>query len=162
MAYYIVIRGPAGIGKSAVAEKLASMLKGVHISFDKIMSKHKIDTVVGEGIPAENFVKANELAIPVAKEELDNDTIVIFDGCFYRKEQLKHLEKELKHKHYVFSLTGTLEDCLKRNKTRKKPMEDIAIKAVFKMVSRTKMGVEIDTSGKSIFEVVREIRKQIV
>ncbi len=157
MSYYIVIRGPAGIGKSAVAEKLAVNLKGIHISFDKIMSEHKLDKSGGDGISAENFIKANELVIPVVKKELENNRIVIFDGCFYRKEQLQHLEKSLKHKHYVFSLIGMLDDCLARNKTRKKPMTDNAVKAVFEMVSKVKIGIEIDTSGKSLSWVVKEI-----
>jgi len=35
MTYFIVIRGPAGIGKSSVAEKLAVLLKGINLPQEK-------------------------------------------------------------------------------------------------------------------------------
>ena len=162
MVYFIVIRGPAGVGKSSVAERLANILNGVHISFDKIMKENHLDTIVGDGISAENFIKANELVIPIAKKELKNNKVVVFDGCFYRKEQLQHLEKELKYKHYVFSLGATLKDCIARNKTRKKSMSDAAIEEVFVLVYKISPGVIIPTSGKSINEVAYEIKSLLI
>ncbi len=36
MTYYVIIRGPAGVGKTSVAESVAKAINGVHISIDKI------------------------------------------------------------------------------------------------------------------------------
>ena len=162
MSYFIIIRGPAGIGKSTIAKKLAEVLSGYHFSFDEIMRKNKLDSIVGDGIPAENFVKANELIIPQAIEKLKNNNIVIFDGCFYLKEQIKHLKKNLPFKHYIFSLKSPLKECLERNKTRKKPMTKKAIEEVYELVSKMEVGVEIETSGKNMMEVTNQILKQLL
>ncbi len=161
MSYFIIIRGPAGIGKSTIARKLAEVLNSYHFSFDEIMRKNKLDIIVRDGIPTENFVKANKLIISKAIEKLKSNKIVIFDGCFYRKGQLQHLERNLPFKHYIFSLKALLKDCLVRNKTRKKPMTKKAIEDVYKLVSRLKVGIEIDTSGKNMMEVTNEILKHL-
>jgi predicted kinase len=161
MVYYVVIRGPAGIGKSTIAKKLADILSGYYISFDEIMKKNKLDTIVDDGIPAENFVKANVLVIPQAREKLKNNKIVIFDGCFYRGEQIQHLKKSLAFKHFLFSLKAPLKECLERNKTRKKPMNNKAIKEVYHLVSVLQIGIEIDTSEKTEIEVVSKILKYL-
>jgi len=68
MGYFIIIRGPAGIGKSTVARKLAKILNTHHFSFDEILEKNKLDSIERDGISADNFVKANELVLPKAKE----------------------------------------------------------------------------------------------
>ncbi len=126
------------------------------------MKKNKLDIIVRDGISAENFVKANALIISKAIKKLKSNKIVIFDGCFYRKEQLQHLKKNLPFKHYIFSLKASLKDCLARNKTRKKPMTKKAIEDVYKLVSRLKAGIEIDTSNKNIMEVTNEILKHLL
>lgn len=94
MAYLIIIRGPAGVGKSTIAKKIAELLNGYYFSFDEIMKKNKLDIIRGDGIPAENFVKANELVIPKARKKLENNEIVIFDGCFYRKKTVRAFRKK--------------------------------------------------------------------
>lgn len=159
MAYFIVIRGPAAIGKSTIAKKLASTLHGCHISFDDVMRENKLDIIEGDGISAENFVKANELVIPKAKEILENDRIVIFDGCFYREKQFEHLKENLPYRHFVFSLKASLEDCLSRNKTRKRRMTKKGILEVYQLVLRLELGIAIETSGRTAEEVVNEIMK---
>jgi deoxyadenosine/deoxycytidine kinase len=34
MGYYVIIRGPLGVGKSVIAQKLAKTLKAVYIPID--------------------------------------------------------------------------------------------------------------------------------
>ena len=161
MPFFVIIRGPAGIGKSTITKKLKEILSGYYFSFDEIMKKNKLDTIVGGGISAENFVKANKLIIPEAMEKLKGNCVVIFDGCFYRKEQINDLKKNLSFKHYIFSLKAPLKECLDRNKTRKKPLTKKAIEEVYHLVSNLDIGIQIDTSGKNVTEVVNEILKYL-
>lgn len=161
MVYCIVIRGPAAIGKSTVARKLASAFHGYHISFDDVMSKNKLDIIEGDGISAENFVKANELVIPQARENLERNRIVIFDGCFYRERQFKHLKTNLPSRYFVFSLKAPVEECISRNKTRKTRITDKGILEVYQLVSKLDFGIDVETSGRTPEDVVKEIMKHL-
>ncbi len=82
MEICIIIRGPAGVGKTTIAKKLSRDLNADHFSFDTIMEENKLDTVIGDGISSENFVKANEIIIPMIMQKRR----VVLDGCFYRKK----------------------------------------------------------------------------
>ena len=161
MKYYIIIRGPAGTGKTTVAKKLAEYLKGHYISFDEIMRENKLDIIGGDGISAENFLKANAIILPKVKQELDSNNSVVLDGCFYRKEQIDNIVDSLPYKHHVFSLHAKLGDCLSRNKGREKPMAEEAIRQVYQLVSGIEIGVLVETTGKTAEEVVEEIAKHI-
>jgi predicted kinase len=157
MGYFIIIRGPAGVGKSTIAKRVARKLDAYYVSFDALMKKNKLDILEGDGISAANFVKANNIVIPDALKQLKKGHIVIFEGCFYRVEQINHLKKQLNFKHIIFTLTATLEDCFIRNSSRKKVMSKEAIEEVYCLVKNLNIGVEIRTSGKTITESVNEI-----
>lgn len=163
MTYYIIIRGPAGVGKSIIARKLASYLGGYRIAFDKIMRQRKLDRIEGKCIKESNFIKANELAIQKAGKKLAKGQIVIFDGCFYHKSQLTHLIRKLKFPHFVFSLSSNLHECITRDAKRKgkNKIGEKNIMAVYKLVSKVNYGIAIDTRGKPIEKVVREILLQL-
>lgn len=77
------------------------------------------------------------------------------------KKPLEHLEKNLPYNHYIFSLKLPLKDCFARNKTRKIPMTNKAIKEVFILVSKLNIGIEIKTSNKSVTDIINEIRKHL-
>lgn len=153
MEYCIIIRGPAGVGKTTIAKELARTLKAAYFSFDEVMKRNKLDTIVGEGIPPDNFVKANEIILTLIKDE----ERVILDGCFYRKEQISHLLKNLKTQVHIFTLEADVIECSKRNKTRKKSLRDHDIRQVYDLVSRIKVGTSINTSGKNVKQVTLEI-----
>lgn len=157
MTYYLIIRGPAGVGKSAIAKELARILNAYHISFDDVMRQKKLDVIKGEGIPAKNFIEANKIVLPDAIKKLKSGRIVVFDGCFYREEQLTHLLENLPFKYFIFSLKASIEECLSRNQTRKQPMTKEAIVAVHELVSRKDHGQVIDTNKKAVKEIVSEI-----
>ncbi|MDD4111129.1 MAG: (d)CMP kinase [Clostridia bacterium] len=42
MSYYIIIRGPAGVGKTTIAKNLQDKLGADYISFDEILEKYKL------------------------------------------------------------------------------------------------------------------------
>ena len=69
MNYYIIIRGPLGIGKSTIAISLAKELNAEHISMDKVLEENGLDKVEpdAECIPAKNFILADEIILPEVK-----------------------------------------------------------------------------------------------
>src|SRR3989338_2393917 len=134
MCYYIIIRGPAGAGKTEISKRLTKHLKGCHISMDVILHKNKLDTIKGRCIPKEKFLKANKLAIPLAIKKLESGKIVIFDGCFYHKTQIIHLTKNLPYRHFIFTLKASVCNCISRDKGRRSIGEK-SIRAVHKLVS---------------------------
>ena len=155
----ILIRGPLGVGKTTIAKKLAEILNGEHISVDEVLAENgldKVDEKLG-CIPPENFIKADELILPLAKEKLQNGTPVIFDACFYHKEHIEHLLKNLPEPHFIFDLKAPLETCMKRDKGRKKSYGEGAAIAVHSLVSRFDYGTRIETEDKSVDETMEEI-----
>lgn len=163
MSHYIIIRGPAGVGKSAIAGKLAKEMNGHHISFDKIMREYRLDKIGGKSIKESNFIKANETGIPFAEKKLKKGQIVIFDGCFYHKSQIKHLIKNLPYPHFAFTLKADIKECISRDAKRKgkNKIGIRSVKAVYKLVAKFDYGVVIDTNKKTYGEVMQEIRSHL-
>lgn len=158
--YYIIIRGPLGIGKTTIAKKLAKSLNARIFHIDKVLEELKLDKVDEKlgCIPLENFLKANKKILPKIKNILNKREIVILDGCFYHKEQIKHIESELaSFKEIVFTLKAPLETCINRDSKRKKIYGPDAAKVVYKLVSKFDYGTKVSTGNKSLKETVREI-----
>lgn len=149
MSYYIIIRGPLGSGKSTISEKLAHILSAKYIGLDDILEKHGLDKVPPDApcIPAKNFIQANELILPEAKELLASGRIVIFDACFYHQKVIEHLVQNLPWPHYVFTLKAPLELCITRDKERPKTHGQDATRAVYSLVTRFDYGQNIDVTG---------------
>jgi len=163
MGYYIIIRGPLGLGKSTISKALAKILKGAYISVDKVLEKNKLDKRDEKlgCISPQNFIKADKIILPEVEERLAKGKIIIFDGCFYHKEQIKHLIDNLPYKHYVFTLKAPLEVCIKRDSKRKRVYGEGAAMAVHGLVSRFDYGTIIDTNNKTEKEVIDEILTHI-
>ncbi len=159
MGYYIIIRGPLGIGKSTIAKELSKSLNAKYISIDMILEEYGLDKVKADAecIPAKNFIKADEIIIPEANKSLKKGKKVVFDACFYHKQHIEHLTQRLNYPHQVFTLKASLETCIKRDKNRKKTHGKEAAKAVYKLVSRFDYGISVNTDNKTINEVVKEI-----
>ncbi len=160
MSYYIIIRGPLGVGKSTIAKKLAKALCAEYVSVDLVLEKSGLDKVGpnAECIPAENFIKATKFVMPKVKEKLKKGKIVIFDACFYHKSQIQDLLKELKdYKPYIFTLKAPLMVCIERDSKRKKKLGKDAAEAVYKLVSKFDRGTLVDTNKKIIDQTIKEI-----
>lgn len=151
MDYFIIIRGPAAGGKTTLAKKLARKIRAHYISFDQIREKH------GIGLTEVDRIKANKIAIPEAKEYLDNNKIVIFDGVFYHKTQLDHIIKELPFKYFVFTLKVPLQKCLDRHKFRDSKISEKSVRDVHELVTRFDYGIIIDTENKTEDDAIQEI-----
>jgi adenylate kinase family enzyme len=157
MSYFIIIRGPLGVGKTTIAKELTERLNAYYVSIDKILHDNKLDKIKGEGISLKNFIKANELAIPKIKDNLSRGKSVVIDGCFYRKEQIEHFIDNLPPPHYVFTLKASVEVCIERDKGRDRVYGEGAAVAVHSLVSKFDYGEIIDTDKKSSDEVTNEI-----
>lgn len=83
------------------------------------MEKLNWDYIHGDKwIPLNKFLKADRIVLPKFKNILKEKNLVI-DGNFYHKKQIEDLVKNLKFKHFTFTLKADLEECIKRDKERK-------------------------------------------
>ena len=156
----LLIRGPLGVGKTTVAQLLCARLNGLYLSIDTILAEHGLDAVKN-GIPARNFLRANELALPLAREALAAGQPVIFDGNFYYKSPIWHLRRSLPRPFYIFTLKAPVEVCIQRDKGRARVYGEDAATWVHYLVSRFEAGTPIDTAGKTDAEVAQEILASI-
>jgi len=156
MAYFIIIRGPLGIGKTTIARALAKILNAEYISIDKVLEENGLDREDNNFVP-EDFIKANEIMLPKIRGELSKGKIVIFDGCFYFKEQIKHFQRNLSFKGYIFNLKADVETCIQRDGKRKKVYGEKAAREVHNLTSKFDYGINIDTDKKTKEQVIDEI-----
>lgn len=163
MSYFVIIRGPLGVGKSTISQKLADKLGGRYVSIDKLLEDNKLDRMPpdAECIPAENFIKVDDMILPSASETLKQGKPVVFDACFYHKEHVQHLIDNLPFKHFVFTLKASLETCIDRDSKRSKTHGKDAACAVHYLVSRFDHGTIISTDGKTEEETLEEVLKHI-
>ncbi|MCI4330389.1 MAG: ATP-binding protein [Thermoplasmata archaeon] len=150
--YFVIIRGPLGVGKSTVSERLARQLGGEIISIDRILDAHDLWE---EGNVWE-FLRANEIAAEMALRPLARGQPVIFDGNFYWEWQLEDLVGRLDHPHRVFTLEAPLRVCIERDRGREKPHGSQAARAVYAKSTVFESGIGIDAGG-SPDSVVRKI-----
>ena len=157
MSYLIIIRGPLGVGKTTIAKVLANKIRGQYFSVDEILEKFKLgyDTE-GGNIAQKSFLKTNEILEPKAKQVLEQNMPVIFDGNFYWPSHIEDLVERLGVKYYIFNLQASLETCIQRDKDRDKTYGIAAAKAVYKRSTELEEGIEIDTAG-SIDQVIKKI-----
>ena len=156
MSFYIIIRGSLGCGKSTIAIALSKILNAEYIPFDKVLEENGLDRV-DEDFTPEDFIKADNIVLPKVRKSLSEEKIVIFDGCFYFKEQIQHLEKSIPFKGYVFSLKAKLETCIDRDSKRKRVYGEKAAREVFELMRKFEYGTSINTESKTEEEVVKEI-----
>ena len=156
MSFIIIIRGPLGVGKTTIAKRIAKVLNGAYFSIDSVMKENNLDTVQGNCIPLENFLKGDDLIIPEIKKSLNNGKIVVIDGCFYYEEQIEHL---LLGKQHIITLKASLQECIKRDSLRENPLGEEATTAVYGLVKD--YGILIETEGRSVNAVINSIILQI-
>ena len=162
MSFYIIIRGPLGIGKTTIAEALSKKIQGEHIAYDRILEEHDLEGDKEEGfISQKNFLKANEIAVSQSKEFLDKGTPIVFDGNFYWKSQVEDLISKLDYPHYVFTLSAPLGVCIERDDKRNKSYGKGAAEVVYGKTTEFNYGTVIDTNCKTAEEVVDEIKERL-
>ncbi len=157
MAFYLIIRGPLGIGKSTVSQRLARKVRGEPISIDRILE----DEGLWDSGRLSEFLQANAFAADRASKLLVRGTPVIFDGNFYWKAQIRDLLRRLDYRHYVFTLKAPESVCARRDHRRAHPYGRTAVREVFAKSTRFDYGIGVDATG-SIPSVVREILSHLL
>lgn len=158
---FLILHGPLGSGKTTIAKELVKRLDAKIFHMDKVLQKLGLDTPTPNGgIPAENFIKANEVVLPETKKLLEQGRFVIFDACFYHKEVIEHLIQNLQFPHHVFTFKVPVEVCIARDAARTKTLGEDAARAVYGLVSRFDYGVNVDVSG-TLEEAVVEIARSV-
>jgi predicted kinase len=152
----LIIRGPLGVGKTTVARLIAERLGGDYISIDEVLAENGLDQVE-DGIPAGNFIRANELLLPGANASLAAGRAVVLDGNFYYISQISHLNPRLRTHLHVFTLHAPLEVCIRRDEARERVYGVDSATWVYYLAGRVKTGTVIETEHKSAEEVVEEI-----
>ena len=154
MGYYVVIRGPLGVGKSTVSRALGKTLGAELVSIDAIADEH------WDGGSVRLYLDANKLAAARARNALAHGTPVVLDGCFYWKTQIQDLERRLPYPHLVFSLKAPLSVCIERDSRRPVVHGPSGAEQVFRKVARFDYGIPIDATQR-VLRAVREIRSHL-
>ncbi len=165
MSFFVIIRGPLASGKSTIATELAHRLNGAYLAIDPVLEQYELDKVPpdAECIPAENFIKANDVLLSDALRDLKAGKPVVFDACFYHREVIDDLTARIPYEGYVFTLKAPLEVCIERDRKRKKSHGPDAAGAVHSLVSRFDLGTPIDGTkpvDESIETILSRLPKQ--
>jgi tRNA uridine 5-carbamoylmethylation protein Kti12 len=157
MAFYVIIRGPLGCGKSTIARSISKELNSEYLEVDRVLDENDLTKEWEKGyISQKSFIKANEIIASKAKSALERGTSMVFDGNFYWKPQIDNLIEKLDFPHYVFTLKAPLEICIERDSKRDKPYGEDATKAVYKKSIEFDYGKVININ-KPLDKCVKEI-----
>jgi predicted kinase len=156
MSYYVILRGPLGVGKTAVSRELAKALGARHVSIDRILDQHHF---WNPGRLSE-FLEANRVAVERAHPLLERGVPVVFDGNFYWKTQIDDLTGRLGHPHFVFTLMAPLRVCIERDSRRDPAHGSQATREVFAKSTKFAYGATVDAS-RPLRSVVRDITRRV-
>jgi predicted kinase len=152
MGFYVIVRGPLGVGKTRVSRELARRLPGEYISIDEILDDHHLWV---EGRLSE-FLAANLIAARRAAPVLATGTPVVFDGNFYWKGQIDDLVGRLDHDPYTVTLDAPLDVCVARDARRDPPHGAEAARAVYRKSTAFEYGTVV-RADRPVRAVVRSI-----
>jgi len=156
MVYYVIIRGPLGVGKTTISGRLAQKIGAEHISIDQILD----DRGLWDSGQLSEFLAANAFAVEQARGFLDGGTPVVFDGNFYWQAQIQDLVARLKFRHYVFTLSAPLSVCIERDGRRDLSHGSEAATEVYAKTTAFDWGIRVD-ANRPVERVVDEISTRI-
>jgi predicted kinase len=154
--FYLVIRGPLGVGKSTLAGRLAERFGAAVISIDRLLEEHDL----WESGRLGEFLRANSFAVTRAGRLLPRGRPVIIDGNFYWKTQVEDLIARLDFPHCVFTLEAPLEVCIGRDRRRRRSYGPEATRAVYAKTTRFPFGQRIDAT-QPVEVILREITARV-
>ncbi|MGP8078779.1 MAG: ATP-binding protein [Thermoplasmata archaeon] len=160
MVFYVVVRGPLGVGKSTVSARLARELGAEHVPIDRILDERGLEEWEGGYISQKSFLRATAIAVDQARGFLERGTPVVFDGNFYWKSQIESLIIQLDYRHYVFTLKAPLRVCIERDSQRSPPHGKKAARDVYAKSTEFDYGIGVDAT-RAVEDVVGEILSHI-
>jgi predicted kinase len=152
MTFWVIVRGPLGVGKTTVSRRLAKRIGAKYISIDQTLEERDL----WESGRVSEFVQANASVAELAQRCLGKGVPVIFDGNFYWKAQIKDLIGRLDRRHYVFTLKASLGVCVERDRHRPRPYGSEATRQVYAKSTRFEWGIGIDAT-RPLDAILREI-----
>ena len=151
-AYYVIVRGPLGAGKTTVARALAEAIRGRVVSIDEIL-----ETLEWDGGSERLFLRANDRAAAEARDAAAAGRPVVFDGNFYWRRVIDDLARRLGWPHVVVTLRVPRSICVVRDRDRPHSYGATAVRDVYARVARVRAGIPIDATG-SVAQTVDRIR----
>jgi shikimate kinase len=164
MSRAIVIRGPAGIGKTATAIALAEILYGELISLDRIRQQNGLVRYLTYFAPYQVETTVAQLAAEQAKVHLVAQKPVVIEGVFLSQSVLNTLARSLGNfPMEVVNVKASWETVCSRNKGR--PPENYVpedkLERLFQLDAQIRTGVCIQTDKMNRQEMVDAILQSI-
>lgn len=147
VAFYLIIRGPLGIGKSTVTRELCQRLGATALSIDQILEEHGLEEWEDGFISEDSFRQANAIAAHRAEKPLTQGSPVIFDGNFYWKSQIEDLVARLPYPHEILTLDAPLAVCIARDAGRAVSLGSEGATQVYQKSTAFQIGVLMDATG---------------
>ncbi len=145
--YYLILRGPLGIGKTTIAGELARRLPATVVSIDAILDREQLEAWEDGYVALRSFLRANDVAAREAAPVLRAGGAVVFDGNFYYQAQLDDLRARLPAPHVVLTLVAPLAVCVDRDRHRAVPLGEDGARDVYRKVAEVDPGTPVDAEG---------------
>ncbi|MGA7924296.1 MAG: ATP-binding protein [Thermoplasmata archaeon] len=160
-AFYVIVRGPLGVGKTTVARALAKAIGATYISIDRILEERDLEEWAGGYISEEALRRANVFAADEARTILEVRRPVIVDGNFYWRSQIEDLESRLRYPHAIVKLEAPLEVCVERDAMREVSLGREGAEMVYAKSLECGQGIPVPATG-SVRETLRWIVEHVV
>lgn len=162
----IVLLGFMGTGKTVVAEKLANDLEMQFVEVDSVIEECT-GTTINEIFAKKGEPYFRKIETDVVRELSDKKGLVISagGGVVLKKENIKELEKN----GILICLKAAPEEIYKRVQNEKHrpllkaedPLKKIKELLDYRKSYYDKIKIQIDTTGKSVNDIVNEVKKCI-
>ena len=163
----IILKGSPGIGKSFTARKLISQLKNKKVA---LISVDEILHIDQRNLTEDKLKLSKFHAAILTRSFIQEDFDVIIEYTFDIPDHLNFMIDKIKHSHveklpnpsvHIFHLTATLEEVVKRNKSRRDgsdPLPANVLKKLYNSCENTAGKVE----GEIIIQTTKVPLKKIV
>lgn len=171
MNRFVIIRGPAGVGKTTAALGLQKIANSYYLSGDEVVDqtrdaiRSRSGSAVLRDIPEEvmwQYVR-NHLTRRIIPG-LKGHPLTIIDWIFSHRQSLdisQHLGQYGYSSGIIIALAAPINTCLKRNEKRKEPLKEEDIRDIHADTQPNSGEIVIETEHKTENEVIDTILEQM-